>query len=126
MTQPTHPLADCYSVHQSLVERAMSLSLRLARERADEADLLRLGATCVRIGAQQALEAREPRQAIKGWSECELGERQIRSATCHALRHQHIDNRIYDALFRVAGQALRKRRDEIDRMRVQLKLLAVI
>ncbi len=126
MTVPTQPLAECYSLHLTLVDKATWLSMHLARERADDADLLRLGATCVRIGAQQALATRDPREAIKGWAQCELGERQIRAATSRALAAQKIDNRIYDAVFRAASHATRSRGGELLRMRTELRQLAVI
>jgi hypothetical protein len=126
MTESTRPLADCYAAHQELFERATVLSRLLAQASTDESDLLRLGASCVGIGSRQALAARDLREAILGWSECELGDRQIRGATYRAYRKGRIRTRDYDFTFGAAIHATRARRDELLRLRRQLRQLAII
>jgi hypothetical protein len=113
-------LAHCFAVHRSLAEHAQQLARRLATRSPDAADQLRLGSSCVDIAAQQALAAREERDAIYGWSQCSLGERQIRRATYQALRGGHIETRDYDSTFDAAIAATRARHSEIQRLRRQL------
>jgi hypothetical protein len=126
MTEPTHPLADCFAAHRELFDRATLLSLFVARFAADQSDLLRLAASCVAIGARRALAARDPRDAILAWGECELGERQIRGATYRAYRSGLLEQRDYDHAFAVAVKAARARRDETLRLRRQLRQLSII
>jgi hypothetical protein len=126
MIDSTLPLADCYAAHQELFERATILSRLVAPLNVDESDLLRLGASCVGIGSQQALAARDLREAILGWAECELGDRQIRGATYRAFRSGCIRTRDYDFTFGLAVKATRARRDEMLRLRRQLRQLAII
>jgi hypothetical protein len=122
----TQPLADCFALHCSLVEHAHLLARRLGPVCADQSDRLRLGAGCVSIAAQRALATRDEREAIRSWSECELGDRQIRSATYHALALGRIDNFIYDRTFAAAIEATRARRDEMLRLRRRVRLLSVV
>jgi hypothetical protein len=122
----TEPNRNCFSAHRALVERAGVLSRRLSSDAVDESDLLRLGATCVDLAAQQALGAGSDRDAIRSWLQCERGERQIRSATFRALHNRRIPVEEYDLTFALARQATEARRDEVARLRRQLKLLAII
>jgi hypothetical protein len=124
--EPTRPMVDCFVAHRVLVEHAAGLSRRLERAATDESDLLRLGATCVRIAAEQALAAPDERRAIRAWNECERGERQIRSATYHAFRKGRLDRPAYDQTFGTASHAARARSGELLRLRRRLRQLAVI
>src|SRR5262249_1023213 len=88
--QLTRPLGDCFKAQRALSSAASELARRLQSFH-PEADLLRLGAMCVQLGAEQALQARDPRAAMRSWRECYLGEMQIRRMTYHALRDRCID-----------------------------------
>jgi hypothetical protein len=124
-TRPLHA-SDCFAAHNQLADRAHALSRYLRNENVQESDILRLGAVCLQIAAEQALAAREERQAIRSWVECEIGEMQIRGATYRALAHGHIGNPEYDVTFRAAMKATRARREELLRLRRRLRQLAVI
>jgi hypothetical protein len=121
----TRPLGDCFKAHQALSQAAMELSRRLQHVYTD-ADLLRLGATCIQIGAQQALQARHPQLKLRSWRECLLGERQIRLVTYRALRDGCIDKNTYDVMFRLASLAARIREDERQRLRRKMQYLNLI
>jgi hypothetical protein len=121
----THALGPCYRVHRKLADAAALLSRRLAGVH-DDADLLQLGASCMRIAADHALQAMEARQALRSWRECALAERQIRLGTFRLLRDGCIDNAVYDDLFRLATQAARIREDERLRARRQLLRLDIV
>jgi hypothetical protein len=122
----TKPLSDCFAAQRALVEAAHELSKRIGRRAEGEADLLRLGGTCVRIASERALAARSDREAIGGWRECDPGEKQIRFATYWAMRRGAIGARDYDALFGVAIRAAHARKDEIDRLRVRVQAEALV
>ena len=121
----TRPLGDCFKTQQALVHAANELSRRLQNVH-PEADLLRLGAMCIRLGAEQALQARDPQQAMRSWRECGLGERQIRVITYHALRDGCIDKKTYDRMFRLASLAARIREDERQRLRRKMQYLNIV
>jgi hypothetical protein len=121
----TQPLHHCFAVHRELTIIASELARRLGAG-FDDSDLLRLGASCVDIAAQHALAARDEREAIRSWAQCELGDRQIRAATYRALASGRIDNPEYDRTFGAAIVATRVRRDELLRLRRRLRALAVI
>lgn len=118
-------LASCFAAHRRLFEAASTLSRRLAGVH-DDADLLRLGGSCMRIAAHDALQARDPRQTLRSWRECALAERQVRLATFHALRDGCIEADVYDQIFELARKAARIREDERQRLRRQLLLLAIV
>jgi hypothetical protein len=122
----TLPVAECYAAHRALITEARRLSRQLQRALPDESDLLRFGATCVDLAAQQALAARDDRQAVRGWAECDIGDRQIRIATYRALAHQVITTAEYDDTFATSIRAANARRDEMLRLRRRLRLDAVI
>lgn len=121
----TRPMGDCFKAQQALSNAASELARRLQNVH-PEADLLRLGAMCMQIGAQQALQAHDPRVAMRSWRECYLGERQIRLITYRALRDGSIDNRIYDVMFRLASRAARIREDERQRLRRKMQYLNIV
>jgi hypothetical protein len=122
----TAPTVNCFAAHRALVDRAALMARHLASSSEDEADLLRLGATCVQIAAEQAVGARNDHEAIRAWSQCELGERQIRVATCAALRKKRIHTLDYDRTFALASQAYQARSNVMLRLRWQLRSAAVI
>jgi hypothetical protein len=118
-----HIAGQCFAVHRKLFEAASSLARTLGGVY-DDADLLSLGANCMRIAALAALAAHEPLDALRSWRECALAERQIRIATYRALRERCIDTDLYDHMFGLAAQASRIREDERQRLRRQLIRLA--
>ena len=118
--------ADCLAAHRRLANAALVLMQRLPLRGDHLADLLRLGASCIQLASNHAFSTRHEREAIRSWAECDLGERQIRSATYHALRNGFIKTPDYDDVFRAAAEATRARRDEMLRLRRQLRQLAVI
>jgi hypothetical protein len=122
----TAPLVDCFAMHRGLVQEAQRMSQRLPPGCANTVDTLRLAAGCVSLGAQRALIARDERDAIAGWIDCRLGDRQIRHATYRALSAGHIDTRQYDRVFAAAISATRAREDELLRLRRRLHRYALI
>ena len=118
-------VGQCYQRHRALFEEAARLHLRIAATHED-ADLLRLGANCMRIAAHHALQSDDLRQTLRHWRECALAERQIRMATFRALRDGVIDNEGYDQLFTLARTAARTREDERQRLRRQLLRMDVV
>ncbi len=120
-----HVLARCFAAHRALWETGAKLSRRLSTA-TDDGYLLHLGASCMRIAAENALASREPRDTLKSWRECALAERQIRLATYGALRSGSIDNATYDEVFVLAREAARIREHERQRLRQRLLRLAVI
>lgn len=121
----TQPFGDCFKAQRTLVNAANELSRQLAGVHA-EADLLRLGATCVQLGAERALQARDARIAIRSWHECSLGEKQIRIATYRALRDGCLETEIYDEMFRLCSWAARVREFERQRLRRRLQYLDIV
>ncbi len=121
----TRRLHDCFAVHKKLAGSAILLARRLGSW-GHEADQLRLGASCIQIAAERALAAHSEREAILGWSECELGDRQIRGATYRALALGRIGNGEYDETFDAAIVAARIRRDELLRLRRRMRVMTVI
>jgi hypothetical protein len=120
------PLSDCFAAQRRLFEAAHALARRVGRASEEDADLLRMGGSCVRIAAERAIASRVERDAIAAWRECELGERQIRLATYRAMRRGCIGTTDYDALFVIAARASWSRRDEIDRLRMRVQALSLI
>jgi hypothetical protein len=118
-------VGQCFQRHRALVDEVMRLHGELAIAYED-ADLLRMGANCMRLAAHAALQSHDPRQTLRSWRECALAERQIRLATFRALRAGCIDNRRYDKVFRLAGAAARIREDERQRVRRQLLRLDLV
>jgi len=113
----TAVIVDCFAMHRGLVEEALRVSRGLTHTAAGDSELLRLAAGCVALGARRAIAARDPRDAIAGWNECRLGDRQIRLATYRALRSGLVDIRQYDRVLAAAISATRAREDELLRLR---------
>jgi hypothetical protein len=118
----THALGPCYRLHRKLADAAAMLSRRLAGVH-DDADLLQLGASCMRIAADHALQSTDARHTLRSWRECALAERQIRLGIYRLLREGCIDSGVYDELFQLAAQVARMREDE--RLRVRRQLLRI-
>lgn len=121
----TRPLHDCFAAHRTLSETAGALSRRLHGRDEDASDLLRLGATCIRLAAESALAAGSEREAIYRWRQCGLGDTQIRAATYRALRRGFIDTATYDATLAASITATRIRTDELVRLRRRLLVQAL-
>lgn len=118
-------LGRCYQRHRELALAAQRLHRELASRHGD-ADLLRLGATCMSVAARNAIESHDDYRTLRSWRECALAERQIRMATFRALRAGCIDNRRYDRMFELATQTARVREDERQRLRRRLLLTNVV
>jgi hypothetical protein len=117
---------DCLARQRELVHATEELMRRLPLRACNTVDLLRLGSTCLGIAAQNAFSERDARQAVRMWKQCDAGEQQIRTGTYQALRNGFIKNRDYDGLFAIAADARRARQRELQRLRRQLRQLAVI
>ena len=113
-------LARCFDAHRMLWQTAASLSRRLTTA-CEDGHLLHLGASCMRIAAEGALQARTPPEALRSWRECLLAERQIRLATFVALRRGALDNGTYDDVFALAHAAACLREQERQRLRRQIQ-----
>jgi hypothetical protein len=120
-----HALAACFGAHRRLFEAAATLGRRLGGVHPD-ADLLHLGASCMKIAAHNALQSNDAWQTARSWHECALAERQIRLATFRALRDRCIETDVYDEIFRMAKQAARIREDERQRLRRQLHRMGIV
>jgi hypothetical protein len=121
MTEPKdlNYAGQCFQRHRKLAQAALHLYRELMTVHED-ADLFRLGATCMRLSAQAALQSNDPRQTLQSWRECALAERQIRMATFRALRAGRISTRRYDEMFQLARKTARVREDERQRIRRQI------
>jgi len=108
--------ADCFAAHRMLWEAAATLARRLSTT-TEEGHLLHLGASCMRLAAEQALQARTERDALRSWRECSLADRQIRIGVYRGLRHNTVDNGTYDDLFRLSKNVGRMREEERQRLR---------
>jgi hypothetical protein len=117
---------ECLTAQRQLVQLALDLMRRLPLRAENHGDLLRLGATCLSLAAEQAFGEHDDRKAVVLWAQCDAGERQIRSATYHVLRNGFIRNRDYDQIFASAKQARHARHDEMLRLRRRLRQLALV
>ncbi|HEY2744677.1 MAG TPA: hypothetical protein VGL86_08640 [Polyangia bacterium] len=113
-------MAHCFDAHRMLWQTAASLARRLGST-CDEGQLLHLGASCMRIAAEGALQARNAPEALRSWRECLLAERQIKLATYWALRRGAVDNGTYDDLFALARATACLREEERQRLRRQIQ-----
>jgi hypothetical protein len=116
---------DCFAAHRMLWEAAAALARRLSTS-SDEGHLLHLGASCMRLAAEQALQARTERDALRNWRECSLADRQIRLGVYRGLRRNTVDNGTYDDLFRLSRNVGRVREEERQRLRRMLNLLIIV
>jgi hypothetical protein len=118
-------MADCFAAHRMLWQAAAALSRRLTTA-TDDGYLLHLGASCMRIAAERALQSHDARQALRAWRECILADRQIKMATYFALRSRTVDNGTYDDVFALSRTAARLREDERQRLRRQLNHHSIV
>ena len=116
---PARATGECFAAHRMLWEAAAALSRRLSTS-TDVGHLLHLGASCMRISCEQALQARNGWQALRNWRECILADRQIKLAIYLGLRSGVVDNATYDDLFHLSGRVARTREDERQRLRREL------
>jgi hypothetical protein len=110
---------DCFAAHRQLWEAAAMIAGRL-RTTTQEGHVLHLGASCMRLAAEQALQARSAVEALRYWRECILADRQIRIGTYYGLKHGTVDAGSYDMLFALAGRVAKIREEERQRIRRQL------
>ncbi len=113
-------MAQCFGAHRMLWQTAASLSRRLTTA-SDDGHLMHLGASCMRIAAEGALQARSATEALRSWRECLLAERQIKLATYLALRRGAVDNGTYDDVFALARATACLREAERQRLRRQIQ-----
>lgn len=123
--EPARATGDCFAAHRALWEAAAALARRLTTS-SHEGHLLYIGASCMRIASEQALQAHGPAQAIYSWRECILAERQMRLATYLGLRRGVVDADTYDYLFRLATSVARVREEERQRLRRELCRSAIV
>ena len=121
----TRPIGDVFKAQRALIHVARQLSRALTGVH-PEADVLHLGASCMQIAIENTLKTKDPREVMRNWRECGLGEKQIRLITYRALRDGCIDNQTYDAVFRLASQAARIREDERQRQRRKMQYLDIV
>ncbi|HXU68926.1 MAG TPA: hypothetical protein VN947_06330 [Polyangia bacterium] len=117
-------MGECFGAHRLLWQAAALLSRRLTTA-TDDGHLMHLGASCMRIAAEGALQARSSAEALRSWKECLLAERQIRLATCWALMRGAVDNGTYDDVFALSRRAALLREQERQRLRraIQTQML---
>jgi hypothetical protein len=121
----TQPFGSALNAQRALVRAARELAHALAHD-FEDADLLRLGATCMQIATDSVVQARDLREVIRSWKECALGERQIRLVTYRALKAGCIDNETYDEMFRLATLAAHIRENERQRVRRKIQNLDIV
>lgn len=117
--ESTRATGECFAAHRALWEAAAVLARRLTTS-SDEGHLLHLGASCMRIASEQALQSRGAWEALRSWRECILADRQIKLAIYLALRRGAVNEGTYDQLFGLAGKVARIREDERQRLRREL------
>lgn len=111
--------AECFAAHRALWEAAAEVARRL-KTTTEEGGALQLGASCMRLAAEQALAARNGVHALRSWRECILADRQIKIGTYYALRHGTLHSGSYDMLFGLARRAAKLREEERQRIRREL------
>jgi len=119
------PTGECFAAHRALWEAAAALSRRLSTT-SDEGHLLHLGASCMRLSAEQALQARSHWEALRAWRDCSLADRQIKLAIYFGLRNGTVDTGTYDDLFRLSRDVARIREDERQRLRRDLNQRTIV
>ena len=119
------PTGECFAAHRVLWEAAGALSRRLSTT-SDEGHLLHLGASCMRLAAEQALQARSHWEALRAWRDCSLADRQIKLAIYFGLRNGTVDTGTYDDLFRLSRDVARIREDERQRLRRDLNQRTIV
>jgi hypothetical protein len=119
------PTGECFAAHRVLWEAAAALSRRLSTT-SDEGHLLHLGASCMRLASEQALQARSHWEALRAWRDCSLADRQIKLAIYFGLRNATVDTGTYDDLFRLSRDVARIREDERQRLRRDLNQRTIV
>jgi len=119
------PTGECFAAHRVLWEAAAALSRRLSTT-TDEGHLLHPGASCMRLAAEQALQARSHWEALRAWRDCSLADRQIKLAIYFGLRNATVDTGTYDDLFRLSRDVARIREDERQRLRRDLNQRTIV
>jgi hypothetical protein len=113
-------MGACFGAHRTLWQAAAALSRKLTTA-SEDGHLLHLGASCMRIASEQALQAGSRAEALRSWRECLLAERQIKKATCSALCRGAVQPGAYDDLFRLCRQAALLREAERQRLRREIQ-----
>ena len=115
----TRATAECFAAHRQLWEAAAEIARRLSTM-TDEGHALHLGASCMRLSATQAFQARSGLDALRSWRECILADRQIKIGTYYGLRRGTLDTGSYDMLFGLASRVSKLREEERQRIRREL------
>jgi hypothetical protein len=120
-----HLLGDCFAAHRMLWEAAAALARKLTTA-SEDGYTVHLGASCMRIAAEAALQARSPNDALRSWRECMLAERQIKLGIYLALRRNAVDNGTFDDLFALSKRATQLREEERQRLRRELNRMVIV
>ena len=119
------PYGEFFKSQQALIHAARELSRALSGVH-PEADVLRLGATCMQIAIENLLKTKDAHEMMRCWRECALGEKQIRLVTYRALRDGCISTKTYDEMFGLASLAARIREYERQSQRRRMQYLDII
>lgn len=119
------PTGECFAAHRVLWEAAAALARRLSTT-TEEGHLLHLGASCMRLSAEQALQARNHWEALRAWRDCMLADRQIKLAIYVGLRNRTVATGTYDDLFRLARDVARIREEERQRLRHEFNQRTIV
>jgi hypothetical protein len=120
-----HLLGDCFAAHRALWEATAALARKLTTA-TEDGYTLHLGASCMRIAAEAALQTRRPHDALRSWRECMLAERQIKLGIYLALRRNAVDNGTFDNLFALSKAAERLREEERMRLRREINHQVIV
>ena len=118
-------MSECFGAHRLLWQTAAALSRKLTTA-SDDGHLMHLGASCMRIAAEGALQARSLSEVLRCWRECLLAERQIKLATFMALRRGAVDKGTYDDVFALSQRAARLREAERQRVRREIQAQTLV
>jgi hypothetical protein len=118
-------MGECFGAHRLLWQTAAALSRKLTTAH-DDGHLMHLGASCMRIAAENALQARTLVEVLRSWRECLLAERQIKLATCMALRRGAVGKGTYDDVFALSQRAARLRETERQRVRREIQAQTLV
>ncbi len=111
---------SCASAHSELIRYVSAIITANRRLDRDTALLARLGMTCVAQSAQKALLSHTEVAALRAWTDCALGEQQLRDAIFRAFRHGSIDTDQFDHVFVLLKRAAEHRASERIRLRQRI------
>ena len=118
-------MGECFGAHRLLWHAAAALARKLTTA-TEDGHLMHLGASCMRIAAEGALQARSLSEVLRCWRECLLAERQIKLATFQALRRRAVDTGTYDDIFALSRRAAALRESERQRVRRAIQMQTLV